>query len=578
MLHSFRIEAPGLAGAVVLVERPALREEEGDLESGFFAAVRDIRRHGRSGAGQLAMRLAAEPETEVVVLVRNPALVLDPGLAGRIAAARTRLAALAGEWSLAAAGGLTPGGGRVSALYSGASPHMPLDPEPAPLVDALGDLCIVDAGWLRDLAARGCALDDGALETILVVQGCLEGRLALYAPELVAGVHGPLRARDPQDLRRALQNRFGEILPGERIATLAGPVAIEAPPAWRSAMPAPAGAEGVLAEAVRQCVARHCDPLSISIVTRTRFDRPHLLRRLLSSITRARREGVRLEVILSSDAPRETCEAAFAALGDEFVNLDLRLRHNPAEGHSRVTNLIGGIRAATCDYVAIMDDDDYVDPLAFDQIEEALFLGARPLMVAGTETHDEEWVEAPSGGHVLVARARRAAYPASGWRRMFAGVNRLPVCALVMPRERLLDRLDAFTFRHDLSEDYALHLLVLTDPGLPRVVELPGTFGHVSMRRRDGHSMALEDRRPWVRDIALYLADLARTPAAAGPGKWALLAGRDTADAALEAKAVAELEAALAARDTELRLMRCEIESLRAAGPATPRAAREDAA
>ncbi|HUF86330.1 MAG TPA: glycosyltransferase [Thermohalobaculum sp.] len=577
MLVSFRIDAPGLEGAAFLVERTAL-DASGDLESGFFAGAGRIERHRGNAAGALAARLAAAPGIEAVVLIRNPGLVLDEGLPARIAAARARLAPLAGRWSLAAAAGLTVAGGRVSALYASATPHLPLDPHPNPLHDALPDLTLVDAAWLSGLAGGGRTLPDTALEPLLIAEGYRHGRVALYLPELVASVHGGLRARDPARLGHELGQWFGDSLPGEVFATLSGPVAI-APAAGGPGSPNGAGEQPreALQEAAERAIDALCDPLSLSIVTRTRFTRPHLLERLLASITRARRAAADIEVVLSSDTPRATCEAALEDLRGKFANLRLRLQRNPPEGHSRVTNLLAGIRAATGDYVAVVDDDDHVDLFAFGEMRRALFLGARPLMVTASAAHDEEWTETPSGRHVLARRTQRATYPACGWRRMFGGVNRLPVCALIVPRERLVARLDAFAFRHDLSEDYTLNLLVLSDPALPEVVELPGIFGHISIRPGEGHSMTFEDRRPWARDIALYLADLTRCAAVAGPGKWALLAGRETAQTVLEAKNIAELQAALADRDRELRLMRREIEQLRAARPA-PGAAPADAA
>lgn len=570
MFFSFRLETAGLEDAVFLLERPGL-ESSGDLESAFLDHASRIERHPVGGAGALAARLATLPRTELVVLIRNPGLVLDEELPGRIAAARARLAALAGEWSLAAAGGLTLEGGRVSALYSSLTPHLPLAPSPRPLWDALPDLVLIDAGWLARLAAAGRTPPDTALEPALIAEGYRQGRLALYLPELVAGIDGGLRARDPAKLRLELQRWLEGALPGETLPTLSGSIEIEgAAPDQAPTRP--------LAETAAAVAARHCDPLSLSIITRTRFARPHLLERLLASITRARRDDTRIEVVLSSDAPRARCKAALGELAKKFPALALRLSHNAPAGHSRVTNLLAGVRAASGEYVAIVDDDDHVDLFAFEAMTRALFLGARPLMVAGSAVHDEEWIETPSGRHVLARRAERASYPAAGWRRMFDGVNRLPVCALVMPRRRLLARLDDFAFRHDLSEDYALHLLVLTDPALPEVVELPGTFGHVSMRPGESHSMTLEDRRPWVRDIARYLADLTRSAAVAGPGKWALLAGRESAETATAAASIAELQAALAARDRELRLMRLEIAHLRAAQPAPGRQSVERAA
>jgi len=573
MHFSFRIAAPGLERTAFLFERATL-DASGDLETAFLDHAGPLTRHRGTALGHLAAALADDPGIEVLAVSRNPALVLDPGLPTRIAAALEMLAPLTGRWSLAAAGGLTPSGRRICALYSSETPFIPIHATPQPLTDPLPDLYLINAAWLRILLTRNRALPDTGFEIVIATQGYLDGRAALYAPALTAGIDGALRPRDPVKLRLDLQDWFAEVLAGEEISTLMGPVAIERPAAGPSAKPndprAPT-ARHDLAEAIDRVVEHHCQPLSLSIVTRTRFTRPHLLERLLTSITRARRDGVEIEVVLSSDAPLETCETALAELKAKFVNLTLRLRHNPAEGHSRVTNLLAGLRAAAGTHVAIMDDDDYVDLFAFEEMQRALFLGARPLMVTGSAVHDEEWTETPSGRHILTRSTERMTYPASGWREMFGGVNRLPVCALVMPREQLLARLDTFAFEHDLSEDYTLFLLVLTDPALPEIIELPGIFGHISLRPGDGHSITMEDRRPWVRDIALYLADLTRAAAVAGPGQWALLtqigAGRDTAGATLDAKTITELRAALTGRDRQLRLMKREIARLRTAGP-----------
>jgi hypothetical protein len=75
----------------------------------------------------------------------------------------------------------------------------------------------------------------------------------------------------------------------------------------------------------------------------------------------------------------------------------------------------------------------------------------------------------------------------------------------------------------------------------------------------------MQDRRPWVRDIALYLAGLTRAATVAGPGQWALLsrAGANAAAAALDGKTVAELRASLEGCERDLRLLRRENAQLR---------------
>jgi hypothetical protein len=572
MYYSFKINAPCLENTAFLFERAAF-DASGDLETAFLDNAGPLTRHRGDSIGQLAATLASDRGIEVLAVSRNPNLVLDLGLPQRIAKAQAELEPLTGRWSLAAAGGLTPSGVRVCALYSSETPFIPTHSAPLPLTDPLPDLYLINAAWLRTLTARGRALPDSGFEPVIVIQGYLDNRVALFAPALTAGIDGALRSRDLVKLTLDLEDWFAETLTGEEIPTLMGPVVIECPSSTPGYPRAP-GADHGLAKAIDRTVGQHCEPLSLSIVTRTRFARPHLLERLLTSITRALCDGTEIEIVLSSDANVETCAACLTDLRAKFVNLTLRLQHNPAPvhdddaGHSRVNNLLGGLRAATGAYVAIMDDDDYVDLFAFDEMRRALFRGARPLMVAASVVHDEEWTETPSGRHILSRSAERMTYPASGWREMFGGVNCLPVCAMVMPRAPLIARLDAFSFDHDLSEDYALFLLVLTDPMLPEIVELPGTFGHISLRAQDQHSITMADRRPWVRDIALYLADLARTATVAGPGQWALRTqgcAANTAAAAIDAKTIAELRAGLAERDRNLRLLRSEVSRLRTA-------------
>jgi len=396
---------------------------------------------------------------------------------------------------------------------------------------------------------------------VLAIQGYLDGRTAVFLPQLTAGIDGALHPRDLGKLRLDLRDWFAEDLPGQEIPTLMGQVRIE-PTRPSNDDPRPPTVRRDLSEAIDAAIASHCPRLSLSIVTRTRFTRPHLLERLLTSITRAQRDVDQIEVVLTSDAPQISCQAALADLKQKFVNLDLRLQHNQAAGHSRVTNLLAGLRAAHYDHVAVMDDDDYVDLFAFEEMGKALFLGARPVMATSAVVHDEEWVETPSGRHVLTRSTERSRYAANGWRDMFGGVNRLPVCSLVVPRATLLARLDAFEFRHDLSEDYALWLLLLTDPALPEIVELPGAFGHISLRAGEDHSVTMADRRPWVRDIALYLSDLCANPAAAGPGQWAQLCGRTIANA-IDTSTIAAMREAADRRDLELRLLRQELAHLR---------------
>jgi len=528
----------------------------GDLESHFLGKLTDLRRHSPDTrfAGALGAVLA-DTSAGILVLVRNPALVLDAGLASRIAKAIDALPDPE-HWSIAGAGGLGLDERRHLGLYATATPAIPDSTGPHPLLDVLPDLVLLNTAFCREVLENAPSLPDAALEPIVAVEGYLAGRISVFLPGLGAGIDGDLLARDIHRLSAELGRHFSGRLAGQTIATLSGDNEI----ATERTEPCPA--QHNLADSTRRTIATHCRALSLSIVIRTRFDRPHLLRRLLTSLSRARRSETEIETILSSDAKRTICADQTKELQRDFCNLTLRLQHNPPSPHSRIANMLGGIRSARNEYVMLIDDDDYVDLFAFDAIAPALFANNRPLIVTGSEIHDEIWEATPSGRWVLSQTTPRGHHAADGWRNMFTGVNRLPVCAMVMPRERLLARLDQFSFDHDLSEDYALFLLVLTDPALPAIAEMPDTFCHISVRGTE-NSVTMPDRRPWARDIGGYLADLTANRAVAGAGSWQILSGAAGAGTALTASSIAELRTALDHAETNLRLLGQENAHLR---------------
>src|SRR3546814_10173572 len=62
--------------------------------------------------------------------------------------------------------------------------------------------------------------------------------------------------------------------------------------------------------------------------------------------------------------------------------------------------------------------------------------------------------------------------------------------------------------RHDLSEDYAIFLALFTAPDLPPLLTYDNIFCMISSRSDGSNTITMEDRRPWVRDITLFLHDL----------------------------------------------------------------------
>jgi len=558
----FALARKGLERARFLVYRPDLAAN-GDCESAFLDGVEGLVRHPAGTALGAALGRAGA-EGEVLILVRNPRLVLDEALPGRIAAALSGLPEPA-RWSVAGAGGLGPAERRHLALYATDTPAIPDPTGPHPLLDLMPDLLIVNTAFARSVLPADRPLPETALEPILAVEGYLASRAALYLPGLVAGIDGALLSRDVVRLTAELQRHFGDRLAGQTIATLAGNVTIpapaetgaETPPAARRAPARPI--DKAIADVIRSFAA----PVGLSVVVRTRFDRMHLLERLLTSLSRARHDAVDMEVILATDAAPDLVGEHLAALRQRFCNLALRVQQTAATAqdtaHSRVGNMLAGLMAARQDYVVLIDDDDYVDLFAFEPLLAARFMGSLPLIVTGSDLHNETWEKTPSGRWVLSQSTPRGHYGAEGWRDMFTGVNRLPINAPIMPRAWLQARLGAFDFRHDLSEDYALFLLLFTDPDLPAIFESPATFCHISIRGR-ANTVTQPDRRPWARDIACFLQDLTTERSVAGPGLWQMLQGRrQGAGAVTGAAALADMRTALdrAQQDVAALMQEC---------------------
>ena len=138
---------------------------------------------------------------------------------------------------------------------------------------------------------------------------------------------------------------------------------------------------------------------------------------------------------------------------------------------------------------------------------------------------EEEWHKSSTGSYVLSKSSISNTYYGDKWRNLFHGVNQLPICAIVAPASWMRARVKDFSFQHDLSEDYALHLLLLTAPDLPRLHELGDVLCNISIREDQSNTVTMTDRRPWVRDISNFLNDLLLQNGPIGNGTLQLLSG-----------------------------------------------------
>src|SRR3546814_16639190 len=80
--------------------------------------------------------------------------------------------------------------------------------------------------------------------------------------------------------------------------------------------------------------------------------------------------------------PYTTLFRSHQALKSDFPEVELVLQVNRGlYPNSRVDNLMGGIFSAGKDYIAIVDDDDFVALDAFSSLSLARFLGLNPLTI-----------------------------------------------------------------------------------------------------------------------------------------------------------------------------------------------------
>jgi len=530
--------------------------------------------HGRTAFWVLLDQALAEPTVTAVAVSLNAKCVFDDELPTRLTKA---CACAAGEakWSVLAGTGKWTSGTAVSVVYPSATPRLFTHTIPLPIIDCGLDLFVINAEFLRKSKTHWQALSMpvDSFPQYCILMGYIEGRVSVFRPELAIGIDGAEKGRDLVKHKAMLSDLFGNRLADETIPSLMGDIPLAPTPFTvgerqnqtprEKALSRPLT---MLSDLVRRAVAPVVMPMSLSIVTRTRFSRAHLLRRLLSTLTRARHDlQIGLEVVLTTDIDPNKAEHVHAELQQEFPELELVLCINEGRyPHSRVDNLLGGIFAAKRDYVAIVDDDDFVDLDALKAISSARFLGEEPLLLMSSQVRNEAWRETGSKRWILESSIPEKTYFSDHLQHLFKGANQLPICSILAPRDWIQSRLQGIELRHDLSEDYAIYLALLCSPDLPPLLSYPDIFCMISSRNDGSNTITMVDRRPWVRDITLFLHDLLIDSPIAGVGTMQILgqSAQVSADAAvtyLETTSVAESSR----QKREIGLLRAEVAHLR---------------
>lgn len=498
-----------------------------EFPAGIASAAFDKMRFVESAKGHRAFwvlleRALSDSTISAVAVSLNSYCVFDNELPSRLDKACASAAGGA-AWAVLAATGKCVNGMTSSVVYPSASPRLFTLNIPQPIVDCGLELFVLNANFLR---AHPFFLDSPMVPESFahwcILTGYLENRLSIFRPELAIGVDGAERGRDLHKHIEMLQAAFGKSFHDETLPSLMGELpigtqsAISTPPSLveaenktprEVALTRPIAP---LADLVRHTVEHAATPMSLSVITRTQFARGHLVRRMLSSLTRARLDlNMSLEVVLTTDIDADKASTEHKELQAEFPELDLVLKINQGHyPHSRVDNLVGGILAARKDYIAIVDDDDFVDLDALKAISTARFLGQDPLLLMSSQVRNETWLETTSGRWILESSTPEKTYYSDNYKYMFTGSNQLPVCAMIAPREWIQERLRNIELRHDLSEDYTIYLALLCAPDLPPLLIYADVFCMISSRSDGSNTITMKDRRPWVRDITLFLHDL----------------------------------------------------------------------
>lgn len=250
-----------------------------------------------------------------------------------------------------------------------------------------------------------------------------------------------------------------------------------------------------------QNVARELAPNhTLSFVIRSIFKRPFLLRRCLISIDYICRSlDMPVEIVITTDIDPKKADDAIAELEVDFPNLRfVRADGNSETGHSRVRNLVAGIKATTGTRVAIIDDDDFYTPEAVGAF--SMSCRSDHLVLFDTQIVNEKWdTSGVKAQRELISYGYR--HQARGWVETVSGYNSIPLCGVIYPGDFARAVIEEYEFRFDYSEDFVFHLMTFTHRLRSPLMVLGVLGAFQSHRVGDDNVSTVEDRTPWVLDV-----------------------------------------------------------------------------
>jgi hypothetical protein len=244
------------------------------------------------------------------------------------------------------------------------------------------------------------------------------------------------------------------------------------------------------------------------IVTRTQFDRSHLLERCLAEVDKAiaaAPDYIDVQHFLVSD---KTVGGLPPHQADKvtFVNL------TPGR-YSRTDLLIQSLINSDSDYIWFIDDDDWPDELALPILAPYLSGTGETLLVGNSVRYKEQW------GYRMTDQVQEKRLPASEITNMFAaGDNFVPLCSVIFPVKPMRERLETIEGRGDYYEDFFMLLLAMTAKG-SELVTVNLDMANISIR--DGENTVHEvDRENWDRSYSTFMAEFLANEGTINPALW----------------------------------------------------------
>lgn len=248
---------------------------------------------------------------------------------------------------------------------------------------------------------------------------------------------------------------------------------------------------------------------SLSFVIRTTFKREHLLRRCIISIDYLRRSiDLPAEIVLATDVPSNMAGVECARLSREFPGLSFVIADGRTEqGYSRVRNLIAGIKKTAGTRVSIIDDDDFYVPDSIKPFAASCGAPSNCMVIFDTQIANEKWtVMETKVERQLLSYGRR--YDAADWASTIKGSNSIPLCGMIHEGAFIREAIGDYSYSYDYSEDFILHLILLTHPKRPPIQVISTLGAFQSHRSGDDNVSNIEDRTPWIVDVGNGLHQL----------------------------------------------------------------------